>query len=159
MVRELSYNTAAIVLDSWEQVRRTPDFEREVGALLFRDMFQRSPEIKVLFGFPIDLDANSPQLRHDKKFLQHATYMVQMLDATFNMLGPDLELLTEIMQDLGAKHARYGVKAAMHTAMQESLLHVLEQVLGSQRFSSQVKDAWIEVYGQLSQDMIQQCHC
>ena len=31
MISELSYNTIACVLESWEQARRTKDFENEVG--------------------------------------------------------------------------------------------------------------------------------
>ena len=36
MVHELSYNTTALVLDSWEQVRRRKEFEVEVGTILFK---------------------------------------------------------------------------------------------------------------------------
>jgi hypothetical protein len=38
----------------------------------------------------------------------HAAYLIQMIDTALNMLGPDIELLTEIMTELGIKHVRYG---------------------------------------------------
>jgi hypothetical protein len=55
-----------------------------------------------------------------KRFIMHAAYLVQMLDTVLNMLGPDIELLTEIMLDLGAKHLRYGVKPDMFPRMGEA---------------------------------------
>jgi methyl-accepting chemotaxis protein len=83
----------------------------------------------------------------------HAAYLVQMLDTALNMLGPDIELLTEIMHELGIKHVRYGVKPEMFPIMGVALLHTLETTLKSD-FTEDVKEAWIEVYSALSQDMI-----
>ena len=83
----------------------------------------------------------------------HAVYMIQMLDTALNMLGPDIELLTEILLDLGAKHQRYGVKPEMFAVMGDSLVHMLERVLGSS-FDESTRSAWIETYAELSQDMI-----
>jgi hemoglobin-like flavoprotein len=83
----------------------------------------------------------------------HAAYLVQMLDTALNMLGPDTELLTEIMHELGMKHVRYGVKPEMFPIMGDALLHTLETTLKSD-FTETIKEAWIEVYSALSQDMI-----
>ena len=79
--------------------------------------------------------------------------MIQMLDTALNMLGPDIELLTEIMQELGVKHIRYGVRPDMFPVMGEALLHTLEQTLGTD-FSDEIKDAWKETYHELAQDMV-----
>jgi hypothetical protein len=62
----------------------------------------------VLFGFPIDIDPTSPEVLTSKRFIMHAAYLIQMIDTALNMLGPDIELLTEIMTELGIKHVRYG---------------------------------------------------
>ena len=83
----------------------------------------------------------------------HAAYLIQMIDTALNMLGPDIELLTEIMTELGIKHVRYGVKPEMFPIMGDALLHTLEKTLKSD-FTEPVKEAWIEVYSALSQDMI-----
>lgn len=83
----------------------------------------------------------------------HAVYMIQMLDTALNMLGPDIELLSEIMAELGAKHKRYGVKAEMFVFMGESLILMLEKLLGNQ-FTEATREAWKETYGELSNDMI-----
>jgi methyl-accepting chemotaxis protein len=83
----------------------------------------------------------------------HAAYLIQMIDTALNMLGPDIELLTEIMTELGLKHVRYGVKPEMFPIMGDALLHTLEATLKSS-FTGPVKEAWVEVYSALSQDMI-----
>ena len=61
----------------------------------------------------------------------HAVYMIQMLDTALNMLGPDIELLTEILLELGTKHERYGVKPEMFQTMGKSLEHMLEKIWDS----------------------------
>ncbi|KAL7561909.1 hypothetical protein ACA910_005112 [Epithemia clementina (nom. ined.)] len=153
MVRELNYTTISHVMESWEELRRVPDYENVAGKILFKRLFEDCPKSKVLFGFPIGIDTNSPELLDSKRFLMHASYMIQMLDTALNMLGPDIELLTEIMYELGSKHVRYGVRPEMFPHMGKALLFTLSEVLGK-RFSPQVKTAWVETYDSLSQDMI-----
>jgi hemoglobin-like flavoprotein len=83
----------------------------------------------------------------------HSAYMIQMLDTALNMLGPDIELLSEIMHELGVKHVRYGVKPEMFPVMGEALFLTLENVLGSD-FDTVTRAAWKETYNELSQDMV-----
>lgn len=116
-------------------------------------LFDKCPQTKPLFGFPIDIDPASPELLNSKRFKMHAAYMIQMLDTALNMLGPDIELLTEIMEELGVKHVRYGVKPEMFAMMGEALMTTLEQVLGKE-YNAAVKEAWRVTYHELSQDMI-----
>lgn len=65
----------------------------------------------------------------------------------------DIELLTDILSELGQKHVRYGVKPEMFKTMGESLLLTLEKVLGD-AFDKDTRAAWVETYGEISQDMI-----
>jgi hemoglobin-like flavoprotein len=76
-----------------------------------------------------------------------------MIDTALNMLGPDLELVTEIMTDLGMKHVRYGVKPEMFPFMGDALMHTLETTLKSD-FTEDIKESWVIVYSALSEDMI-----
>ena len=46
------------------------------------------------------------ELAKHERFSKHATYFIQMIDKALGMLGPDIELLTEILMDLGLKHAK-----------------------------------------------------
>jgi nitric oxide dioxygenase len=71
------------------------------------------------------------------------------------MLGPDIELLTEIMLELGHKHARYGVKPEMFPIMGDCLIGTLEKVLTDEVMTEDAVAAWRETYKELSTDM---CH-
>eukprot|EP00523_Entomoneis_sp_CCMP467_P013623 CAMPEP_0168792060 /NCGR_PEP_ID=MMETSP0725-20121227/14318_1 /TAXON_ID=265536 /ORGANISM="Amphiprora sp., Strain CCMP467" /LENGTH=192 /DNA_ID=CAMNT_0008842679 /DNA_START=82 /DNA_END=660 /DNA_ORIENTATION=- len=183
MVRELNYTTISHVLDSWEEVRRLKSFEETVGTILFQTLFKKSPQAKVLFGFPIDIDTDSQELLllgrlfkkspqakvlfgfpididtdsqellTSKRFLMHAAYLVQMLDTALNMVGPDIELLTEIMLELGSKHVRYGVKPEMFPIMGEAIIVAMSSAL-KERFTDDVEEAWKETFHELSTDMI-----
>ncbi|KAL7557009.1 hypothetical protein ACA910_002254 [Epithemia clementina (nom. ined.)] len=152
--KQLSYETIALVLDSWEELRRIPDYESVAGQILFQRLFQRCPQAKILFGFSMHLDHDSRELLDSKRFKMHAAYMIQMLDTAMNMLGPDCELLTEIMQDLGRKHIRYGVRAEYFPVMGEALVYTLKKVLGDQKFGEKEIRAVQETYNDLSGDMI-----
>lgn len=140
-------------MESWEQLRQTKNYREVAGTILFQKLFKKSPQAKVLFGFPIDIDTESPDLLLSKRFMMHACYMIEMLDTALQMLGPDIELLTEIMIDLGSKHVRYGVQADMFPAMGEALIYTLEHVL-KDKFTEVVKRSWEEIYKELSADMI-----
>ena len=64
------------------------------------------PEAKAIFGFDKNMDAK--ELARSARFTKHAKYFIQMIDKALGMLGPDIELLTEIMLELGQKHVGYG---------------------------------------------------
>ena len=77
-----------------------------------------------------------------------------MLDKALNLLGPDAELLAEIMSELGRKHAQFGVDdEAYYTIMGESLFLALGELLGK-GFTPQTEEAWTIVYGELTRGMI-----
>jgi hemoglobin-like flavoprotein len=115
-------------------------------------LFELEPAAKVIFGF--NIDAEIEDLAKNVRFSKHATYFIQMIDKALGMLGPDIELLTEILMDLGMKHVKYGVKPEYFPSMGRSLVFTVEAMLGEDEFSRDVKDAWVEVYGALSYDMI-----
>jgi hemoglobin-like flavoprotein len=121
--------------------------------LLIR-LFDKCPQAKVLFGFPIDIDPHCQELLQSKRFKMHAAYLIQMIDTALNMLGPDIELLTEMMVDLGVKHVTYGVTPEMFPIMGTCLIATLEESLSEDDFTATVKEAWVETYSALSQDMI-----
>ena len=50
----------------------------------------------MLFGFPIEIDPYAKEVYTSKRFVMHASYLLQMLDTALNMLGPDIDLLTEM---------------------------------------------------------------
>ena len=111
-------------------------------------LFELEPEAKVIFGFQQDMDV-SKELSKAPRFVKHAKYFIQMIDKALGMLGPDIELLTEILLDLGQKHVGYGVKPEYFPSMGRALIHAVKEQLGD-KFSDETKDAWVEVYGALS---------
>jgi hemoglobin-like flavoprotein len=154
MVNEMSYSTISCVIENWEDLRQTKDYEVVAGGILFQRLFTKCPQAKVVFGFPLDADPTSTELTQSKRFKMHSSYFIQMIDTALGMLGPDIELLTEIMLELGQKHVRYGVKPEMFPIMGEVLIVTLQQVLPKHKMNDVHVAAWKEVYHELSADMI-----
>ena len=76
-----------------------------------------------------------------------------MIEDSLDLLGPDIELLTEIMMDLGEKHERYGVKTFMYQSMGEGIVLTMEHFLSEGDFKQCHKQAWKTVYQALTDDM------
>jgi hemoglobin-like flavoprotein len=114
--------------------------------------FALEPEAKSIFGFRDN--QSDDQLIKSRRFLKHAAYFIQMIDKALGMLGPDIELLTEILLELGKKHVVYGVKPEYFPSMGRALIFAVQSVLGQDAFPAEIKDSWVEVYGALSYDMI-----
>ena len=127
---------------------------KQCSFVLPRSLFTKSPESKILFGFPIDIDPTSKVLLESRRFRMHATYMIEMLDTALNLLGPDIDLLTEVLYELGAKHQRYGVKREMFVIMGDALITMLAQVLGPDNFDEATREAWQDTYAEISRDMV-----
>lgn len=82
-----------------------------------------------------------------------------MIDSSLNLLGPDTELLQEILMELGSKHVYYGVTPRMFLVMGQCLVETLEEILAEYQsefhFTQTVKDAWVETYAILSSGILQ----
>lgn len=88
------------------------------------------------------------------RFVAHAKLLIEQIDAAIDMLGPSAEMLSEILLEMGARHARYGVKAEYFPTMGRALVDVVGANLGEDVFTRQVQESWIEVYNTLSHYMI-----
>ena len=112
------------------------------------------PQAQLVFGFDKSMDPNSDLVLKSPRFIKHAKYFIQMIDRALGMLGPDIELLTEILMELGEKHVRYGVKPEFFPSMGRALIEAVDNNLGENEFTDEIKANWHEVYGALSYDMI-----
>jgi hemoglobin-like flavoprotein len=83
----------------------------------------------------------------------HATFLIQMIHKTVDLLGVDNDLLTENMEQLGKKHVAYGVKPEYFPFMTESLVIMLKQML-KEKFTDADKAAWENVLEVLIADMV-----
>ena len=79
-----------------------------------------------------------------KKLMQMLTAAVKGLDR--------LDQLVPVVENLGRRHAGYGVTDAHYDTVGSALLWTLEMGLG-RAFTAEVKDAWATVYGLLATTM------
>eukprot|EP00537_Pseudo-nitzschia_pungens_P001618 CAMPEP_0172362672 /NCGR_PEP_ID=MMETSP1060-20121228/6228_1 /TAXON_ID=37318 /ORGANISM="Pseudo-nitzschia pungens, Strain cf. cingulata" /LENGTH=109 /DNA_ID=CAMNT_0013085227 /DNA_START=193 /DNA_END=522 /DNA_ORIENTATION=- len=84
-------------------------------------------------------------------FLPHARRFVSMFDKAIDMLGPDIDMLTDIMIELGRKHAGIGVKKEFYPPMGKALIGALKDV--DPKFTNNTEVCWKEVYSALTIDM------
>ena len=150
----MSYRTVDNVISTWELIRRIPDFKRVVGVQLFQKLFILEPEIQLVFGIPSSVDPRSDTILQNKRFVTHAQYFIEMIDRALGMLGPDIELLTEILFDLGRKHVKYGVKPEYFPSMGRALIETVGDNLSEDQFTEEIRADWLEIYSALSYDMI-----
>jgi hemoglobin-like flavoprotein len=120
-----------LVRETWKQVMPIAD---TVADLFYRRLFQIDPATRELFR-ATDMFAQR------KKLLQTLGFAVSGLD--------NLDVLLSTVEDLGRRHARYGVTDKHYDYVGAALLWTLEQGLG-RAWTPEVEQAWAEVYGLLS---------
>ena len=109
----------------------------QAAALFYGRLFETAPALKALFK--ADMEAQG------RKLMQMIGYCVGNLDA--------LDQLVPAVKELGRKHVTYGVRDADYATVGAALLWTLEQGLGP-AFTSEVKEAWTDVYQTLASTML-----
>jgi hemoglobin-like flavoprotein len=122
-----------LVQESFEKVRPISEVAAE---LFYNRLFELKPSFRSLF-------------KGDMK--TQGRMLMQMLDYAVTCLDKPDALIPTI-QDLGKRHAGYGVKEEYYETVGEVLLWTLEQGLGKD-FTPDVKEAWAEAYKLLSDTM------
>jgi hemoglobin-like flavoprotein len=108
----------------------------DAAALFYRRLFELDPSLERMF--------RGDMTEQRRKLMQMLTAAVKGLDR--------LDQLVPVVEDLGRRHAGYGVADAHYDTVGAALLWTLEKGLGS-AFTVEVKDAWIAVYGLLAGTM------
>jgi hemoglobin-like flavoprotein len=106
-----------------------------------------------MYKFGPEFKGNEEELYKSEIFKAHARGVVQMLDATVNMLGPDLKPATKTLTMLGVRHIKYGVLPAHYGIVGEALLYTLETALGD-KWTPLVKKGWVGIYTFVSSAMM-----
>jgi hemoglobin-like flavoprotein len=119
-----------------ESFKKVEPIAPQAADLFYDRLFQIAPDVKPLF--PTDLAGQKAKL-------------MQMLATAVTNLH-QVEKIVPAVQDLGRRHAGYGVKAAHYKPVGEALIWTLEKGLGA-AFTQQVKDAWVAAYTTLSSVM------
>jgi len=91
------------------------------------------------------------RLLTSKHFLELARNYVALIDQAVDTLGPDLETLTQVLLELGdLHHQEYGIQPQWYPVLGRALLQSLEEILGQDVFTSNIKACWLQVYKALS---------
>lgn len=108
-----------------------------------------------VLGFPKTMDPSCEKVQKSKRFVAHSKFFVQLLDRALDMLGPADDVLTDILMELGKDHKKMGVKPCFFAPLGSALIEILQEELPAKDFDDRTKDAWVEVYTALSNDIIQ----
>jgi len=121
------------VQSTWVKLLPVKDLAAQ---LFYEKLFEADPSLRLLF-------------RSDMR--QQGEKLMQVIDAAVNGLNR-LELITIAIQDLGRRHANYGVKSHHYDTVGAALLWTLSKTLGAE-FTPEARDAWETVYDVLATTM------
>ena len=124
-----------LIKETWDQVKPISD---QAAELFYNRLFELDPELKPLFKTDIKSQG--------EKLMTMITTAVDNLD--------NLDKIIFAVQDLGKRHADYGVKAGHYETVGSALLWTLEQGLGD-GYTDEVKEAWTITYGTLADVMLE----
>src|SRR5262249_18708475 len=99
--------------------------------------FELDPRVRPLFKS--DIEAQSAKL-------------MDMLALTLSLLDRPARLTREL-EELGARHATYGVQPEDYATVGRALLDMLAEVLGAE-FTPAARAAWAELYAFIAQTML-----
>ena len=133
LVPIMTPETIRLVRSSFAHVAAVSDL---AATLFYERLFTLDPSVHHLF--PDDLG------QQKRSLLATLTVAVERLDR--------LDELVPVVEQLGVRHARYGVQAAHYPLVGGALLWTLEQALGP-AFTPAVRQAWTSVYQLLATTM------
>ena len=108
----------------------------DAAALFYRRLFEIDP---------------SPRSMFKGDMAEQRRKLMQMLTAAVKGL-PRLDRLVPVVEDLGRRHATYGVTDDHYDTVAAALLWTLEKGLGD-AFTTEARAAWAAVYGLLATTM------
>jgi hemoglobin-like flavoprotein/class 3 adenylate cyclase len=129
-------DTHYLVQSSWEAVNARRE---EASALFYSKLFEIAPETRRMFE-GVNLTVQGAML-------------MNMIAAAVGGLDR-LDELTPVLQDLGRRHAGYGIRVEHYAPVEACLLHTIETIMGP-AFNMDVKLAWTQIYNFVAQTMIE----
>ena len=125
--------TIKLVQSSWTKV--TP-ISSQAAAIFYDELFTRDPAVRKLF--------KGDMVKQGEKLMQMIGVAVSKLN--------EPAILIPALQSLGERHVGYGVMDSHYDTVGAALLATLEKGLGP-AFTPDVRKAWTEVYGVMTQVM------
>jgi hemoglobin-like flavoprotein len=129
----LTQTQIALVQDTFALIAPIAD---DAASLFYHRLFEIDPRLRPMF--------KGDMADQRRKLMQMLTAAVKGLN--------NIERLVPVVEDLGRRHAHYGVADEHYDTVGAALLWTLEQGLGK-GFTPDVKDAWATVYGVLASTM------
>jgi len=128
-------NPEAVVLvqSSWAQVA---PIAPQAADIFYSELFERDPQLRPLFR---------------GNMIEQGEKLMQMIGLAVGKLRQP-EVLVPVLQNLGRRHAGYGVVDGHYAAVGAALLATLEKGLGS-AFTPEVRAAWSSIYGVMTEVM------
>lgn len=124
-----------IALVQWSFKKVEPIAET-AAELFYAKLFELDPSLKAMFKSSLK---------------EQGAKLMLMLKTAVEGLN-DINAIVGAVQDLGKRHAGYGVTDSMYDTVAAALLDTLEKGLGD-AFTPEVKEAWVEVYTVLATTM------
>jgi hemoglobin-like flavoprotein len=108
----------------------------EAAVLFYAKLFDLDPNLRPLFKIGIQ---------------EQGRKLMQMLRAAVDGLDR-FEELVPVLEDLGRRHAGYGVEDRHYDTVGKALIWTFERALG-EPFTPQARDAWTNVYCLIAETM------
>ncbi len=124
-----------VLEQSFDEIKPHAD---EFVASFYENLFTANPEAKPLFE-TTDME------KQKKKLLDSLVLVVE------NLRMPDV--LDKNLRGLGARHVKYGALPEHYPLVGSALLTTFEQYL-QDKWTPEVKDAWVSAYGAISEIML-----
>lgn len=130
----ISRDECKLVQASFLQIEPIAD---KVAMAFYERLFELDPTLVRLFKTDMTLQG--------VKFMEKLAVAVMGLE--------DLDSIASLVESLGRKHVRHGVRRADYETARQALLWALQDSLGP-AFSSELRDAWSAAFDTLSAGML-----
>lgn len=147
-MKEVGYEKIATVLETWDKARfGSRNFDSEFGMVALERLFELQPRAKKVFGYDQGEEIGKSHANI------HASAFAGLLDSVFQMLGPDVEFIEEILRQVGRRHKSMGVSPSFFPFMGQAVIYVIEKYLGA-KLTAEQRIAWEEVYDSISDELV-----
>jgi hemoglobin-like flavoprotein len=131
----MNAHEVSLVKDSFRKVVPIAD---QAAALFYARLFELDPTLRPLF--------RGDMLEQGRKLMTMIATAVASLEK--------LDMIVPAVQQLGARHVKYGVRDEHYATVGLALLWTLEKGLGPE-FTAEVREAWTGTYSLLANTMIE----
>ena len=110
-----------------------------VGAarLFYQRLFEIDPSLRPMFRGDLE---------------QQGRKLMQIIGVAVGSLR-QWDKIRPAVEEMGQRHAHYGVRDEHYATVAAALLWTLEQGLGKENFTDEVRDAWVAMYVRVSEAM------